>query len=699
MLASQLCPALIDLEVKSVGIHAREGAPTLTIPECFWSAMPRLTSINIQGSPAGSLIFSGTQNAGSRSDPLLRFSPLLEFFVLTHVTFVNPSSGNGANNGTFTANWTSFLSNFTLPPRIRIENSNLGGPLPNSWPSQVETVQLANNRISGTIPASFFSNFTSIGRYVDLSGNALTGTIPSTLFSVATGNMEFLNLFLSDNALTGTIPQDLFANIPSKDTLLELVLRLDRNRLTGSILPDHFAASFPKMDTLQVSLGGNRLTSVSPYAFSSLDAPKLYSLRFEAGANLLTGSIPAFLDNMSQLSILGSATFNFSHNQLTGSLPASLAPSAAFPAFYQMVWYLDSNALSGTIPTSLLATPRVFTIQLFLSHNALTGSLPAAFWSNVQKGSTSLHLDHNRFSGPLSNFMPGNISHIYSLELSLSSNPIGGTIPEDFFAAFNPKSSKSLQLSNCGLIGSLPTSIGFPLLEFNSYDLSHNSLSGSFPWDDLVRNASAKILTSVEINAGNNQLTGSVSIPSVSEDLYHLAGPSMKLWLPYNRLTSLSMSFPTSVTTLDVSGNTGMQGTVPRGIFVGSVSPTRIFAANNTALSGRFPDIDDIQFVYLEKLDLSHTNVDFCGTRSVWTDDYISYCRLAGTNATNCQAFYPRICRYDDDDLITEAPQGTPSRDLDSPNDTPTASAPQNFESSSLVHLGLVMLSLALLMI
>ena len=70
-------------------------------------------------------------------------------------------------------------------------------------PSRVARVELANESLSGTIPAGFWN--LSVLTHLDLSGNSLTGSIPREL-----GNLDNLVVLkLSGNGLTGCIPAGL----------------------------------------------------------------------------------------------------------------------------------------------------------------------------------------------------------------------------------------------------------------------------------------------------------------------------------------------------------------------------------------------------------------------------------------------------------------------------------------------------------
>ena len=140
----------------------------------------------------------------------------------------------------------------------------------------MEALGLANNRLSGEIPAEF-SNLEKLVQ-LRLSNNQLTGEIPLELIRLA--NMELLQL--GRNQLTGVIPSELggLSNLE--------ILELNENRLTGQI-PDRLG-DLTLLESLH--LDGNQLTGDIPSALSDLtELDELY-----LAGNQLTGCIPALGD-------------------------------------------------------------------------------------------------------------------------------------------------------------------------------------------------------------------------------------------------------------------------------------------------------------------------------------------------------------------------------------------------------------------
>ena len=101
--------------------------------------------------------------------------------------------------------WSTFPLNSQLV-EWNVEENVLGGSFPSNigslFPS-LESLNLRNNQISGTLPISLFEMNKT--RELILQGNALIGTIPMSI-----SNMVSLTaLDLSDNRLFGTMPTEL----------------------------------------------------------------------------------------------------------------------------------------------------------------------------------------------------------------------------------------------------------------------------------------------------------------------------------------------------------------------------------------------------------------------------------------------------------------------------------------------------------
>ena len=106
---------------------------------------------------------------------------------------------------------------------LDISNNSLTGELPTTVfkNARMTTVNLSNNKLSGSIKGSFVTGFDSIGR-IYLNNNRLTGIIPTQM-----AELDYIDL--SGNDLHGSIPLNVLTS-----TSIES-LNLAGNRLSGTL--------------------------------------------------------------------------------------------------------------------------------------------------------------------------------------------------------------------------------------------------------------------------------------------------------------------------------------------------------------------------------------------------------------------------------------------------------------------------------
>ena len=243
---------------------------------------------------------------------------------------------------------------------------------------------------------------------------------------------------------------------------------------------------------------------------------------------------------------IGLLNATLTHLEITGMIsPFSTMPDSIGDLKRLMLLDLSSNGLQGTIPAQLSRLSNLR--ELSLHNNAFVGSIP-----EVQARRIDLH--NNQLSGSV----PFSISA--AIVADLSNNQIEGGLSPQFF--MNTSRIVQLNLAHNHLSGPLPSLsdlkapkvLDFSYNDFNGaladlnnqltkLDLSHNRLSGPLPPRffskcDLLRS----------LNLGFNNLSGTLPDPSSCTLLNTMI-------LPSNALTGTFPDLPSSLRTLDLSGN------------------------------------------------------------------------------------------------------------------------------------------------
>ncbi|PNX75017.1 LRR receptor-like kinase resistance protein [Trifolium pratense] len=155
--------------------------------------------------------------------------------------------------------------------------------------TQLQTLAVSTNKLSGDIPDQVFGNLENL-IFLDLSNNSLTGPLPSVF-----GNLKHLSIFyLYANKLSGEIPKELGACF----TLTELVL--ERNFFIGSI-----PSSLGSLRSLEIlDISNNNFSSTIPFELENLTLLNTLDLSF----NNLYGEVPnigGVFSNISAITLTG----------------------------------------------------------------------------------------------------------------------------------------------------------------------------------------------------------------------------------------------------------------------------------------------------------------------------------------------------------------------------------------------------------
>ncbi|TYI38401.1 hypothetical protein ES332_A02G024500v1 [Gossypium tomentosum] len=296
-------------------------------------------------------------------------------------------------------------------------------------------LDLSNNHIHGFLPLSDLNFSFSLLRKLYLESCNIS-SFPEFLKSQE--NLEYLKL--SNNKISGAIP-----NWVWKKSLRYLLLANNHLSTLDQLLPNQSSTS--SQDSLYFVASYNNLSGPIPNWLCNMS--QLYS--FDASYNNFNGPIPNCLGNMSALSWLGLQRNNFSgmlpkfskatqlqflkvsENRLVGKLPRSLAKCTQL-----MVLDVGSNMINDTFPFWL--EKLTYLMVLILRENRFYGQIKHLKHKSVFPTLDALDIASNQFSGELS------IDFLHATQLR--SLKIGGNKLER-------KLSRSL--ANCTALEKLPS--------------------------------------------------------------------------------------------------------------------------------------------------------------------------------------------------------------------------------------------------
>ncbi|KAK1417518.1 hypothetical protein QVD17_26647 [Tagetes erecta] len=243
------------------------------------------------------------------------------------------------------------ISQLTQLVTIDLSDNKLSGPIPSSIFTLpfLQTLNLRSNSFSGTVPPTI-TNLKMI-ETLDISHNSLFGPLPDistsqTLtrldlsFNSFTGSipklpLNLLELAIKSNHLSGELPETSFNNL----TQLEVV-ELSNNSFTGTI-PGWF---FLQPLVQQVNLAGNRFTSIEilkpvKAGFSS------NLIAVDVGYNEIVGDLSV---NFTLYKTLSSLSLRY--NKIQGPIPEEYGETASLRRLF-----LDGNYLNGMPPEGLFS--------------------------------------------------------------------------------------------------------------------------------------------------------------------------------------------------------------------------------------------------------------------------------------------------------------------------------------------------------
>ncbi|XP_060967249.1 receptor-like protein EIX1 [Cannabis sativa] len=457
---------------------------------------------------------------------------------------------------TVSSNWTpSFNLNTLL-----LGSCHLGPSFPTWLRSQnkVQSLDLSNAGISGSIPYWFWESFSNL-MSLNVSFNQLKGQLPNT-FNI----VPFLDIDLSSNQFEGPIP------IPNVEINL---LDLSNNKFSGPI-PENIGDSLHNM--IFFSLSTNQIDGQIPNSIGNFQSSMSV---LDLSNNKLIGKIPLSFGNLSNLVAL-----DLRKNNLSGTIPDSLGQLSSLQTLH-----LSDNKLSGSIPSCFRKLSSLETLDL--GNNRLAGNIPHWLGKRL-KNLRILKLRSNAFHGEL----PSLLSNLSSLQvLDLADNGLNGSIPtsygyfkgmihvqlDNFHLSYGPTyKSKYYEESMVLNVKGQELKYTRILSLVVSLDLSANNLSGELP-SSLTTN----LLGLVNLNLSNNHIHG-----SIPEDISKLE-QLLSLDLSSNRLSG---TIPNSLSSLSFLGhlnlsNNDLSGKIPYNGHMTTFEASSF--ASNQALCGEPLDV------------------------------------------------------------------------------------------------------------
>lgn len=382
---------------------------------------------------------------------------------------------------------------------IQLTGQNLTGTIPDDLAPlhpYVYALDLSNNSLSGTLPASMSLYGATIGMITVMKNPRLTGTLPpelrnwTNLLDFTANACDFYGTLPPEyaewgasigyfavftNRISGTVPSE-YQNWSSL-----VVFSISNNQMSGTI-PEIVFTGWGR-NLLDLSLANNSFygnpfsTTLCAYAVAlnnirleynrfSGTIPSSCMSRFSAleqlymSTNSFSGTIPSAIGSLSLL-----RAFDVSMNQFEGTLPAELSKLTALTSFSA-----QANNFSGTLPPQYASWLKISSF-LVNSNKHLSGSLPEAYaaWGdsiNVIRVST------NTFTGPLPDSWGRAFTSLTTLVFS--GNRISGTIP----ASWSGMTKLTiLGLDSNELVGTLPSSWK-TLSSLQGLSINNNALLG-----------------------------------------------------------------------------------------------------------------------------------------------------------------------------------------------------------------------------
>ena len=508
--------------------------------------------------------------------------------------------------------WTGTLSSNFLETALNLSQlhlsgsrGGLGGPLPtlSNLPA-LEMVELSFNQFYGQLPVDFVLD----ARQRQQGNESLS--LPSS----------FLTIDLANNLLTGSIPAEWAQSTTTSSQGTPLLLNLQNNQISD--IPTVVCQESSWMEGVMGTFGCPALLcppgSWNVYGRAT-DANHLCSVN--CPGNMYWGQTTCHNDSSVVPKLNPERVILDEFFQATGGrdwdwnrTDSGWEDPAAPLCQREGIWCVDAQGkqtitadehiteirmerfgLRGTIPSSIYQLPHLR--RLAVAYNpvllSFEGIEQATYLEVIQASHTkvsnltglaaasslvqlfSIHLASCGISGP---FPMDDVMALNSLrDLRLSSNHLTGPLP--FTGWDQAKSLVSLRLDDNDMEGPLPPAMGYELPNLQELNLGQNLLTGPIPmeWATLNLTQSLRSLNLAGQRGSQKKITGPLLDFGTAPDLVLLDVSSNQLQgrLPTNFLASTD---PAVNITVDLSNNM-LEGGIP--VEWGNRSHLAVYLANN----------------------------------------------------------------------------------------------------------------------
>ncbi|KAK9209660.1 hypothetical protein WN944_002027 [Citrus x changshan-huyou] len=434
--------------------------------------------------------------------------------------------------------------------------------------SSLATLDLSNNQFQSSLEPNWIFGLHNLVS-LDLRNNSFGGPIPDGVQNLT----SLRHLYLSNNHFNSSVPKWFH-----RFSLLEQV-SLNSNSLEGKV-----SGALGNLTSInRLYLSNNRLEGKIPRSLGRLCNLKSISL---SGVNL-SQEMSEIFDIFSGCVSDGLEILVLRNCRIFGPLTDKLGQFRNLDTLD-----LSDNFISGHVPLSLgeLSTLRVVDLSL----NRLNGTLTQIHFSNLTR-----LLDFKASGNSLTFNVSLDWFPPFQLEvLGLQSCELGNQFPPWLHSQ---KHLTYLDISNTGIVGTIPTWVWKNLSQINYLNLSHNYIHGEIPnltdvsqlesLDLSFNNLSGPLpLVSFSVYAldlSSNSLSGSIShflcdginqlkgmrILKLGEN--HFSGEIPDCWMNWQDLLVLNLA------------NNNFTGNIP--ISLGMLSSLQSLNLRKNSLSGQIP--------------------------------------------------------------------------------------------------------------